>query len=341
MQPAAGEHGLCGLSGTAGDVTPTGFAMGGGLSWLGRRHGLCASTVRAFEVVTAGGERLRVDAGHEPDLFWAMRGGGGNYAIVTGMELGLVEHPEVYAGNLMFPLDRAREVLTAWRDWCADAPEEATSIAYLIRVPPLPFVPEPMRGAQLAAVDVAYAGGAEEGAAAIAALRELGPMMDTVETMPPSGLGLVHHDPEDPLPFLGRSELLQDLPDDGIEAVLAAAGPGVDTPLLTLELRQLGGAIARRADGAGAVGHLDEPFMAFALGVPMGPPGAAEAVAGALAATFEGLGPWSSGRRFLNFVMDAGQVDSAFPPDVLDRLREVKRRYDPDGRILSSHPLPA
>ena len=314
--------------------------MGGGLSWLGRRFGLCASTVRAFDVVTAGGERLRVDAGSEPDLFWAMRGGGGNYAIVTGMELGLVEMPEVYAGNLMFPLDRAREVLTAWRDWCADAPEEVTSIAYLIRVPPLPFVPEPMRGAQLAAVDVAYAGGAEEGAAAIAALRELGPMMDTVETMPPSGLALVHHDPEDPLPFIGGSGLLDGLPDDAIDAVIAAVGPGVDTPLLSLEIRQLGGALARRDDGAGAVGHLDEPFLAFGLGVPMGPPGAAEAVVGALGETFGGLGPWSSGRRFLNFVMSPDDVGSAFPPDVLARLREVKDRYDPDGRILSSHPLP-
>jgi FAD/FMN-containing dehydrogenase len=341
VQAAACEAGLCGLSGTAGDVTATGFTMGGGLSWLGRRYGLCANAVKAFEVVTAAGERLRVDAGSEPDLFWAMRGGGGNYAIVTAMELGLVEHGEVYAGNLMFPLERAREVLTAWRDWGADAPEEATSIAALLRVPPLPFVPEPMRGAQLCVVDVAYAGDAEAGAAAIAPIREMGPFMDTVATIAASGLGKVHNEPEDPLPFIGGSALLGGLPDAAIEALLAAAGPGVETPLLAVEVRHLGGALARRPEGAGAVGHLDEPYMAFGIGVPMGPPGAAEAVAGALAGTFGGLAPWDTGRRFLNFVMDPEQVGSAFPPDVLARLRQVKDRYDPDGRVLSSHPLPA
>jgi FAD/FMN-containing dehydrogenase len=341
VQAAACELGLCGLSGTAGDVTATGFTLGGGLSWLGRRYGLCANAVRAFEVVTAGGERLRVDAEHEPDLFWAMRGGGGNYAIVTAMELGLVEHGEVYAGNLMFPLERAPEVLTAWRDWCAGAPEEASSIAALLRVPPLPTVPEPLRGAQLAVVDVTYAGDAEAGAAAIAPLRALGPFMDTVATIPASALGTIHNEPEDPLPFIADSAMLSGLPDEAIAALLAAAGPGVETPLLAVEVRHLGGALARRPEDAGAVGHLEDPFIAFGIGVPMGPPGAAEAIGGALRGTFGGLAAWISGRRFLNFVTSPEDVGSAFPPDVLARLQDVKRRYDPDARVLSSHPLPA
>ncbi len=341
VQGAAGPVGLCGLSGTAGDVSVVGFATGGGLSWLGRRYGLCANVIRAFDVITADGARLRVDAESEPDLFWAMRGGGGNYAIAVGMELGLVEHAELYAGNLMFPLERAREVLGAWRDWTEGAPEQATSIAALIRVPPLPFVPEPMRGAKLAVLDVAWAGDLEEGRRAVDPLRELGPMMDTFQPMPPAGLAAVHNDPEDPLPFMGRSTLLSGLPDDALEAMMAIAGPDVDTPLLTVEVRQLGGALARRPDGAGAVGHLEDPFMAFGLGVPMGPPGAAEAVGAALGGVEEGLAPWSSGRRFLNFVMATDDVGSVFAPDVLARLREVKGRYDPDGRILSSHPLPA
>ena len=269
-----------------------------------------------------------------------MRGGGGNYAIVVGMELGLVEHAELYAGNLMFPLERAREVLGAWRDWTEGAPEQATSIAALIRVPPLPFVPEPMRGAKLAVVDVAWAGDLEEGKRAVDPLRELGPVMDTFQPMPPAGLAAVHNDPEDPLPFMGRSTLLSGLPDDALEAMMAIAGPDVDTPLLTPR-----GAAARRGARPATRGRRrGRPPGGAVHGVRAGradgPARRGRGRRGRARRRRAGARPWSSGRRFLNFVMATDDVGSVFAPEVLARLREVKGRYDPDGRILSSHPLP-
>jgi hypothetical protein len=326
--------------GTAPHVSVSGYLLGGGLSWLGRRYGLAANSVRAFEVVTADGRRLRADADSEPDLFWALKGGGGNYAIVTGLEIELQPVAEVYAGNLMWPLTRAGEVLHAWREWVQGIPDEVTSLALLLRVPPLPTVPEPMRGQELVVVGACFTGSEEEGSALLDPLRALGPIVDTFATMPPAGLGAVHMDPEDPIPSLGTTAMLSDLPGEAVDRLVEAAGSDSGAQLIFAELRLLGGAIGRPHPNQGAAGHLEEGFLMHALGVPMAPehPAAIEASCRRVEAA---LAPWTTGRTFLNFIEHPDQLRTSFPPEALARLVEVKRRYDPDGLIHSSHRVDA
>lgn len=338
VQAAAGAHGLAGLVGTAPHVCVTGYLLGGGMSWMGRRFGVAANSVRAFEVVTADGRRLRADADSEPDLFWALKGGGGNYAIVTGLEIELQPVAEVYAGTLIWPMARSGEVLHAWREWVQGVPDELTSLALMIRVPPLPTVPEPMRGQELVVVGACFTGSEAEGAELLAPLRALGPIMDSFATMPPSGLGVVHMDPEDPIPSMGTTALLRELPGEAVDRLVEAAGPDSGSTLLFAELRHLGGAIGRPHPNEGAAGHLDEAFLLHALGVPMGPEHPA-AIAAGCERVQSALSPWTTGRTFLNFVEERDAMATSFPPDVLARLVDVKRRYDPKGLIQSSHAL--
>jgi FAD/FMN-containing dehydrogenase len=141
----AGQQGLATLAGSSPDVGVTGYTLGGGLGWLARRYWLAANSVTAAELVTPDGDLVRADAAHEPDLFWAIRGGGG-VGVVTALEMRLYPVRELYAGDLFFPIRRAAEVLHAWREWTATVPDEITSIGHLVRLPPLPEVPEPLRG---------------------------------------------------------------------------------------------------------------------------------------------------------------------------------------------------
>jgi FAD/FMN-containing dehydrogenase len=338
VQVAAAGEGLSGLMGTAPHVCITGYLLGGGLSWMGRRYGLATNGVRAFEVVSADGRRLRADADSEPDLFWALKGGGGNYAIVTGLEIELFPVAEVYAGNLMWPMARSGEVLNAWREWVQAVPDEVTSIALLLRVPPLPTVPEPMRGQELVVLGVCFTGPEAEGAELLAPLRALGPIIDTFATMPPAGLGAVHMDPEDPAPSIGTTAMVRELPGEAVDRLVEAAGPDSGAMLLFAELRQLGGALARPHPNEGAAGHLEEAFLLHALGMPMAPEHPA-AITASCERLQSAMAPWTTGRTFLNFVEEPEAMGSSFPPEVLTRLADVKRRYDPKGLIHSSHTL--
>ena len=171
----AGEHGLAALAGSSPDVGVTGYTLGGGMGWLARRYGLAANSVTAAEIVTPDGRLRRADADHEPDLFWAVRGGGGSVGVVTALEMRLYPVRELYAGALFFPIQRAAEVLHAWRAWTGTVPDEVTSLGRILRLPPLPEVPEPLRGRAFALVEAAYLGDAAAGAELIRPLRRLGP----------------------------------------------------------------------------------------------------------------------------------------------------------------------
>src|SRR6185436_19824474 len=144
--PRASELGLAALHGSTPDVSVAGYALGGGVGWYGRRHGLAANSVLAIELVTADGELRRVDRDNEPDLFWALRGGGGSFGLVTALEFQLYPVAEVYAGVLFFPWERSAEVLHAWREWTATAPDEVTSVGRILQIPPIEEVPEFLRG---------------------------------------------------------------------------------------------------------------------------------------------------------------------------------------------------
>ena len=201
---ASTPHGLFPLSGSSPDVGVVGYTLGGGLSWLGRKHGLAANHVTAIELVTPEGELVRATAAQHTDLFWAVRGGGGNFGVVTALEFRLFPYGTVYAGMMLFPYERHAEVLEAWAEWTATAPEEITTSFRIFHLPPLPELPPFLSGRSVVVIDGAYAGDAEAGAEALGALKALAPEMDTWAPATPAALSRVHMDPEDPMP--GQSD---------------------------------------------------------------------------------------------------------------------------------------
>ena len=335
----ASPAGLAAPSGSSGEVGVVGYTLGGGQGWLSRLHGLACNGVRAAEVVTADGELVRVDADNEPDLFWALRGGGGSFGVVTALEFELFPVPELNAGMLAWPWERAAEVLHVWREWTAGLPDEMSTWARLLQVPPLPDIPEPVRGRQLVVVEAVYFGAADAASELLRPLRELGPELDTVASVPTAALGHLHMDPEDPVPNAGGGELLDDLPAAAIDTIVEVAGPGSGSPLLSLEFRHLGGAMATATPGAGALGSVSQPFMTFGVGMVMTPEMGA-AVKGHLDTVAKALAPWVADVKYANFVDVPTDTRQFYPAETFDRLQQVKAHYDPDDLFRANHPIP-
>ena len=334
---AAAAHGLAVLAGSAPDVGVVGYTLGGGMSWLSRKHGLAAAAVRAADVVTEDGRPRRIDRDNDPELFWAIRGGGGNFAAVTALEFTAVPLRQVYAGWLIWPIEDAARVLRAWRDWLPRVPEEITSCVRLLHVPPLPEIPEPFRGRSLVAVEAVSCGTQAETDDFLAELRALAPQMDTFAALPPRELGHFHLDPEHPTPGIGNGMLLDELPDAVVDELIANVGAGSDTPLLSVEIRHTGGALARAQEDAAAAGALAGEFALFALGVPF-EPGMREAIVAAVDRIEEIFAVCRCGRYF-NFTERRVDASALFPPDAVARLRRVKAEYDPANLFRANHPL--
>src|SRR6478672_3234269 len=207
--PAA-EHGLAALAGSSPDVGVVGYTLGGGLSWLARRHGIAANSVVAIEIVTADGTLVRADADNQPDLFWALRGGGGNFGVVTAIEFSLFEITSVYAGMMLWPVERATEVLEAYSRWTETADEDVTSTGRLLNLPPIPDIPEPFRGRSFVGIEAVFLGGQEIGERSLAEIRALEPELDTFADIPMPALSHMHMDPEHPVPGVGDGMLLEE-----------------------------------------------------------------------------------------------------------------------------------
>jgi FAD/FMN-containing dehydrogenase len=338
--PAAAAHGLAALAGSAKDVGVVGYTLGGGIGWLARRYGLACSSVLAVEAVTADGRIVRADADSEPDLFWALRGGGGSFAIVTALEFALYPVAEVYAGALFWPLERAGEVLHAWSELVTVAPDELTSLGRLMQFPPIPEVPEPFRGHAFAIVEAAYCGPEADGAALVQPLRGLGPEMDTLATIPVGGLGELHMDPPQPVPFAGDGMLLSELPADAVDALVGIAGAGSGSPLLSVEVRHLGGALANASASNGALSSIDAGFALYAVGMAMNADMNA-AVRAHAARVQDVLAAWSADRSFMNFTERRADPGDLFDAATYARLRKVKAEYDPDAVIRGNHSISA
>ena len=334
----ASEHGLAPLAGSSPDVGVVGYSLGGGLSWLGRRHGLSADSVLAIEVVTADGRLRRVDATHDADLFWALRGGGGSFGVVTAMEIRLYEVPELYAGSLWWPWERTAEVLHAWREWTATVPDEVTTSARVMQMPPIPVVPEPLRGRSWVTIDGAFIGSRADGAALIQPLRDLGPEIDLFDAVAPVDLSRIHGDPEEPLPAISVSTMLSELTPEALDELIAVSGPGSGSPMLMVELRHLGGALARRPEHAGALGRFGGEYLLFATTIPMGPE---------VVAAFEAAGPRllaatasvASGGGYLNFEENPTDPARFYEPGAYERLRAIKAEVDGGELFQSNHPI--
>jgi FAD binding domain len=341
LSSAAGEHGLIPLGGSSPDVGVVGFTLGGGIGWLSRRHGLTANRVVSAEVVTADGEQVRADAGENPDLFWALRGGGGDFGVVTALEIELLPIAEVYAGSLMWPAEHGKEILPAYLEWIRTIPEELTTGIRFLNLPPIPEVPEPLRGVPVIDVTGAYQGDAVEGAALLDPLRSLAdPLMDAWAEMPASGLSRIYGDPEQPTPGLTHATVLGELPPEAADALLEVGGPDSGSPLLMVGTRHLGGALARAPEGAGALGSVEGEHVLLGVGMPMAPD-SAPAIIEHLDRMVEAVRPWATGTDYLNFADRPGDASRAFDEATLSRLREVKAAVDPDGMFVAAHPVAA
>ncbi|HEX8051247.1 MAG TPA: hypothetical protein VF504_07230, partial [Solirubrobacterales bacterium] len=260
-----------------------------------------------------------------------------DYGIVTALQLDLVPVAEVYAGALLFPAEVGAEGLRAYRDWAAGVSEDVTSDVRFLRPPDIPDVPEPLRGKALLVIDAACIGDREAGEAVIAPLREIGePIMDSFGQIPAAGLCKVHMDPEQPVPGLGHHRVLRELSDEAIDAFAGVAGPDSGSPLLLAELRHLGGALGRPDPDGGALSHLDAAFVMNGIGMAMGPE-MSEAVSAGLDRLHDAMEPWAADGGYFNFADRPCDADAILPPDVCARLAEVKRKWDPDGRILGNH----
>jgi FAD/FMN-containing dehydrogenase len=337
ISPAA-EHGLAGLAGSSAGVGVAGYTLGGGLGFLARRYGLAANSVTAAELVTPDGGLVRADAGHDSDLLWAVRGGGGGVGVLTALEMRLYPVRELYAGDLFFPITRTAEVLHAWRAWTAAVPDEVTSWVHLVRFPPLPAVPDELRGQSFVVVEAAYLGDARSGAELIEPLRRLGPDRDTFAMIPASALGQLNMDPDDPGPLHGDGTFLADLPAEAIEALVAVVGPDADTQLVSIEVRHLGGALARPAADGGAQPSIDADYLVFAVGFTPTPELTA-AVTEQARAVKEALAPWHAGYDYYNFEETPAAASAVLPPASYQRLQGIKTSYDPNQMIISTHPV--
>ena len=332
--PASGL-GLAGLMGSSPDVGVAGYTLGGGMGWLARRYGFAANAVQAIEVVTADGNVVWADHDRDADLFWALRGGGGGYGVVTALEFELFPVAQVYAGSLFWPIERARDVIAAWRDVMDGLPREITSAVRLFQFPPLPQLPEPLRGRSFVVIGAACLLPPAEADALLRPWRAMRPDMDTFAVMPPAGLGAVAMDPEDPTPAVGDGMLLGGLPDEGIDALLGETGPGAASPLLVYELRQMGGAMAESSPGHGALDKMDAAVAVYGVGLALDPESGAR-VKDRLARLERSLAPWYAGRYF-NFAEAGCDADAIFPPGTYRRLQDVRRRYDPGAVFQANH----
>lgn len=335
------EHGLVPLSGSTPTVGAVGYLLGGGLPILGRKFGFAADHVRSIDIVTPDGELRTASPEQNQDLFWALRGGKGNFGIVTSIEFDLFDLPEFYGGALLFPGPRMGEILPAYAKWLETIPEEMCTSIGIFRLPPLETIPEPMRGQFLVSIRVGWVGDVASGEQVLAPMRALGPVMDMVGPMPWTESGMIHMDPQDPVPAKEHSLTLNALDEAAIASLMAAAGPETDCSLLLVEIRLLGGALAREPQSPNAISHRGTPFNLFAVTITM--PELEAKNAADFDRLFGAMSAHSTGGAFVNFLsaldVSNGTVKRAYDEERYARLCGLKQQYDPQNLFRTHHTI--
>jgi hypothetical protein len=336
--------GLAPLLGSSPDVGVVGYTLGGGFGWLGRKYGLATDSVRFFELVTADGRLLRASETENGDLFWGLRGGSGSLGVITGMEIQLYPVSTVYGGNLIYPIEAAKDVFLRYRDWIASAPDELTSSVLIMNFPPLPEVPEFLRGQSFAMVRGCYCGPIEQGEALLQSWREWrAPIIDDFKAMPFSDVATISNDPVDPLPGLSTGAWLRELSDEAIDVLVQYGAPSAGPPpLVFAEVRHAGGMVARVDPGASAYGNRDASLLLQMVGVTPTPEAYGH-LQQYTAQVKERLQPYLTGGVYMNFLEGAesqGRVKDGYAPQAFRRLTELKAAYDPDNRLRSGFNIP-
>ncbi|WP_188195558.1 FAD-binding oxidoreductase [Nonomuraea sp. SYSU D8015] len=330
----AARHGLAPLSGSSPAVGAVSYTLGGGIGLLARRYGYAADQVRALDVVTADGEPRHVTP--DSDLFWALVGGRGNFGVVTAMEIGLVPVSMLYGGALWYDTDHLEDVLRTWAEWTGSLPDEMTSSIAIIPFPDVPQAPPPFRGRRVAHVRVAYTGGPEEGEELLRPLRAAGPrLVDTVGELPFTASDTIHSDPKDPAGYFATHTLLGARPE--LDALLDARD-------VVVEVRHLGGALAKPQGHPNSVGNRDAAYYAGVLSPRLAPGTDTGALRPAHDRVMRALEPWATGGCVLNFLYGDNatpdEVRKAYEPEDYERLRRLKAEWDPRNLFRLNHNIP-
>ncbi|GIF64103.1 FAD-linked oxidase [Asanoa ishikariensis] len=341
---ATTPYGLAPMSGSSTTVAVIGYALGGGQSPIfGRPHGYASDHVRSFDIVTADAQLRTVSAEAEPELFAALRGGKGNFGVVTAMEIALFRVTSVFAGGIYFPASQIKEVLHTWRDWAARLPKQATTSVAIQNLPPIDEYPEVLHGSHVVHVRYAYLGPAATGRALLEPMRGVGTrLLDTIAQQPYREAAALHNDPVGPIPYQDRSLGLAALPDEALETLVGLTGLGSGSLLASIELRALGGALDRVPARPDFVPSRGLPYQLFAFGVGDG--ALIPVLHDQLERLFAAMRPWADlkHRRMLNFLspeeaLDPHTLSEVYGADNYDRLLAIKQRFDPHTMFRMNH----
>lgn len=325
---AAAEHGLATPFGDVGSVGIAGLTLGGGIGWLVRKHGLTIDALLSVDIVTADGHLINASEDEHADLFWAVRGGGGNFGVVTRFQFKLYPVSTILGGALFMPL--TRDTLSSLVPLAAAAPAELTTISFVMpAAPPAPFIPADAVGKPTLAIMFVYDGDPEAGQAALAPFRAVAtPIADLAMPMPYPGIYELTKDASEPGNEIVRSVFLDTMDDAAVDAILAAM-LAPSSPMSMFQIRVLGGAMAAVGTNATAFAHRRAPILVAIIG--LFEDAATKPVHDAWADDFlAALRPNAIG-VYSNFIADedAARVHEAYPDLTYQRLAQVKRRYDP------------
>jgi FAD/FMN-containing dehydrogenase len=322
-------YGLALTSGDTGTVGVGGLLLGGGIGWMARKYGLAIDHVRAVELVTAEGEFLRASADEHAELFWGLRGGGGNFDIATAFEVDLHPAGIVLGGAVFYEMAEAEAVLKEYARYAATAPDELTSMALLMAAPPAPFIPPSKQGAPVVAIFLCYTGDLAQGEQVVAPLRQLGTVLaDVISPIPyPVMFAFTEEAARPGFPQYVRSLFAQTLSDELVQTIVSASC-GKLSPEALLQIRILSGAVSRVPAGATAFAHRDKPIMISVFNTEW-QPGNSEHLLHA-EQMWQSLCPYADG-VYVNFLADEGEqrVHEAYSPAIYTRLAALKARYDP------------
>lgn len=340
----AQEYGLAPLLGSSPGVGAIGYTLGGGMGWLARKYGMAVDSVLAFEIVTAGGQQLTVSEADHSDLFWGLRGSAGSLAVITAMQIKLFPVTTVYGGTLIYPASQAKAVFQMFRAWTNAAPDDLTASIAVMNLPPIPALPEFLRGQSVIMVNACYAGPVEDGAALIQPwLDWSAPLANSFHPMPFTEVGSISNDPMNPSPGKSSGAWLAELTDEAIDVILQYALPSGGPPaLVKTEVRLAGGQIANVPADANAYSHRDENYLVQMIGITPTPE-LHQHVSDHIQVFKAALKPYLSGGVYLNFLEGtekAASLTAAFSAESAAHLRDLKSLHDPDNRFSHSVHIP-
>ncbi len=343
LDAATQEHGLAVTGGRMSETGVGGLALGSGSGWLERKLGFTCDNLVKAEVVTADGRQVVASADENADLFWGLRGGGGNFGVVTAFHLQLHPiGPIVLGGMLMYPAEMAADLTKFWRDFILAAPDEVGSGMAFITAPPEEFVPEPVRGHPVVGVIVCYAGDPDEGEKVLQPLREFGPPpVDMIDRIPYVAVQqLIDHPNPKGLQNYWSADFMAELPDKAVDTFVEHATKPV-SPMSQMLILAGGGAIARVDDAATAFGQRNAPFNMHYLSLWPDPADTERNIAYTREIA-TAMKPWTTGRAYLNFLGDegAGRVEAAFGPEKFAKLQALKTKWDPTNLFRHNQNIP-